>query len=100
MDGDHPVDGHPSIRILASFNSKRLDSAVFPLRQLQRASGIRDSVGLGCSLLLPHCTAELIGASDCPECGARMVLMIVGGGGIVQIYWCKGHMLDMRGTNL
>jgi len=29
-----------------------------------------------------------------------MVLMIVRGGGIVQIYSCKEHMLDMSGANL
>jgi hypothetical protein len=51
----------------------------------------------------PHCHAELIASSNCPQCGAPMVPMIVRRGGMVQICsrrGCKEHMLDLNGVNL
>jgi NADH-quinone oxidoreductase subunit E len=101
MDPDHLIDGAPSIRVTVSFERKhgwlRL-SSLYGSYTLESEYEIPvDTVP---HFFCPHCHAELKGASDCPECGAPMVSMIVRGGGIVQVCsrrGCKGHMLDLNG---
>ncbi len=101
MDPDHPIDDAPSIRLTASFGRKHGSL---------RMSSLYGSHSLDCEyeipadtivhVFCPHCHAELKGASDCPDCGAPMISMIVRGGGIVQVCsrrGCKGHMLDLNG---
>ncbi len=101
MDPEHPVDDAPSIRVTASFERKH---------GWLRLSSLYGSQSLDCEyeipadtivhVFCPHCHAELEGASDCPDCGAPMISMIVRGGGIVQLCsrrGCKGHMLDLNG---
>ena len=73
----------------------RLAQAVVPVRQLHRGSEHEIPLDTVVNFFCPHCHAELIGASRCPECGAPMVPMIVRGGGVVQICsrrGCKGHI--------
>jgi len=101
MDPDHPIDDAPSIRITASFERKH---------GWLRLSSLYGSYSLDCEyeipadtvvhVFCPHCHAELKGTSDCPDCGAPMISLIVRGGGIVQVCarrGCKGHMLDLNG---
>lgn len=101
MDVDHPIDGAPSVRVTASFERKH---------GWLRLSSLYGSHSLECEyeipmnqvvdFFCPHCHAELKGASDCPDCGAPMISMIVRGGGIVQICsrrGCRGHMLTVNG---
>jgi len=101
MDPDHPIDGAPSIRLTASFERKH---------GWLRLSSLYGSYSLDCEyeipadtvvhVFCPHCHAELKGASNCPDCSAPMISMIVRGGGIVQVCarrGCKGHMLDLNG---
>jgi len=101
MDPEHPIDDAPSIRVTVSFERKH---------GWLRLSSLYGSYNLDCEykipadtivhVFCPHCHAELKGASDCPDCGAPMISMIVRGGGIVQVCsrrGCKGHMLDLNG---
>ena len=101
MDPDHLIDDAPSIRLTASFARKH---------GWLRLSSLYGSCSLECEyefptntlvhVFCPHCHAELKGASNCPDCSAPMISMIVRGGGIVQVCsrrGCKGHMLHLNG---
>jgi NADH-quinone oxidoreductase subunit E len=99
MEPRHLIDGHPSIRVTISFDDKHGWLAISGLYGSHKVSSEYpipdDTVVL---MFCPHCHAELIGASECAECGAPMVPMIVRGGGVVQICTrrgCPGHMLDL-----
>ena len=99
MDPNHPIDGHPSIRVTISFGPKhgwhRLSSLY---GSYNFESEHYRPLGIVAHYFCPYCHAELIGASECPECGTTMVPMIVRGGGIAQVCprrGCRGHMLDV-----
>lgn len=100
MDDDFLIDDYPSIRLSASFGKKygslRL-SSVYGSYNIESEHEIStDSV---VNIFCPHCHVEMKGISICPECGERMVLMRVQGGGIVQICprrGCNGHLLDLN----
>ena len=102
MDTEHLMDGHPSIRVTVYFDQKHGWLIL---------SGLYGSYKVACQyeipqnkvvhIFCPHCHAELIGGSICPECRVNMVPMIVKSGGIVQICprrGCKGHILDLGGS--
>ena len=101
MDPDHLIDGLPAVRVTVSFERKhgwlRL-SCLYGSHSLESEYEIPMDQVL--DFFCPHCHAERKGASDCPECGAPMVSLIVHGGGIVQVCsrrGCKGHMLNLNG---
>jgi NADH:ubiquinone oxidoreductase subunit E len=103
MDPHHLIDGHPSVRVTISFGRKhgwlRLSSLYGSYTVESEYETPMDTVA---HFFCPQCHAELNGASNCAECGAPMVPMIVRGGGMVQICsrrGCKGHMLDLNGVN-
>ncbi len=104
MNHDHPLDGLPSIHVTVSFGEHhgwlRL-SSLYGSFALEMEHPIpMDAV---VQFFCPHCHGELVGANDCPECGAPMIAMIVRGGGVVQICGrrgCKSHMLDLDAANL
>lgn len=103
MDSSQPVDGYPSIHVTMSFGREhgwlRL-SCLYGSYTTEWEHEVPMDVLV--NLFCPHCHAELVGASKCPECSAPMVPMIVRGGGIVQICsrrGCKGHMLDLNGAH-
>ncbi len=102
MDQNHLIDGYPSIRVTVSFGNKHGWLAMSSLYgSYNVASEFEVPEDTIVQIFCPHCHSELIGASDCPECGIKMVPMIVRGGGIVQICprkGCKGHVLDLSGT--
>lgn len=101
MDPGHLIDDMPSVRLTVAFGRNhgwlRLSSFYgSPEVESEHDIPLDTVVNIFC----PHCHAELRGASNCPECGAPMVAMIVRAGGIVQICarrGCKGHMLDLNG---
>jgi NADH:ubiquinone oxidoreductase subunit E len=104
MDPRHLIDGYPSIRVTVSFNNKHgwlvLSSLYGSYHVASEYEIPPDTIAL---FFCPHCHAELIGATKCPECGAPMVPMIVRGGGVVQICsrrGCKGHLLDVGSTEI
>jgi len=99
MDSGHLVDGFPSVRITQSFGQQhgwlRL-SSLYGSYNIETEYEVPQDTVL--HLFCPHCHTELVGATDCPECGIQMVPMIVRGGGIVQICprrGCRGHILDL-----
>ncbi|RJP75805.1 MAG: NADH-quinone oxidoreductase subunit NuoE [Candidatus Zixiibacteriota bacterium] len=102
MDAEHLVDCYPSIRVTASFQDHHCWlnlSALYGSYNLDSEYDI--PVEAAVNFFCPHCHAELIGASDCTDCGAAMVPMIVRGGGMLQICsrrGCKNHMLDLVGS--
>ena len=102
MDPSHPVDGHPSIHVTMSFGREHGWLRLSCLYGSYTAESEHEvPMDVLVNLFCPHCHAELMGASKCPECSAPMVPMIVRGGGIVQICsrrGCKGHMLDLNGA--
>jgi NADH-quinone oxidoreductase subunit E len=95
------LDGHPSIRVTASFGRKhgslRL-SSVYGSFTIQ--SDYEIPVDAVVNFFCPHCHAELASWADCTRCNAPMVSMLVRGGGMVQICsrrGCKEHRLDVGG---
>ncbi|MBN1347868.1 NAD(P)H-dependent oxidoreductase subunit E [candidate division KSB1 bacterium] len=103
MDPSYLIDGHPSIRMTMSFGRKhgwiRL-SSLYGSYTIASEHEIPIDTIVNC--FCPHCHAELIGATSCPECGALMIPMIVHKGGMIQICsrrGCKNHMLDLDGVN-
>ena len=104
MDPSHLIDGYPSIRVTVSFGRKH---GWLRLSSLYGSYNIESEYEIPMDTIVhnfcPHCHAELVRASNCPECGAPMVPMIVRGGGVVQICsrrGCRGHMLDLGGATV
>jgi len=104
MDPKNIVDGHPAITVTASFERKhgRVSlSCLYGSYNVSFEYVIPPNVVL--NLFCPHCHTDLSGGTQCSECSAPMVPMIVRGGGMVQICsrnGCKNHMLDLSGINL
>lgn len=103
MDPDHQIDGYPSIRVTISFGRKhgwlRLSCLYGSYNVESEYEREKDVVA---NFFCPHCHSELLGGTDCAQCGAPMVPMVVRGGGMVQICsrrGCHAHMLDLSGVN-
>lgn len=103
MDATHPVDGHPSIRVTVSFGQKH---GWLRLSSLYGSYAVESEYEIPMDTVLnffcPHCHTELVGAWNCPDCGAPMIPMIVRGGGMIQVCsrrGCKSHMLDIAETD-
>jgi NADH-quinone oxidoreductase subunit E len=99
MKPEHPIDNYPCIHVTISFKRKhgwlRLSSLY---GSYTFESEFEIPLNTEAHFFCPHCHADLAGTSECPECGAKMILMIVEGGGIVQVCskrGCKGHLLDI-----
>jgi NADH-quinone oxidoreductase subunit E len=99
MKPEHLIDNKPCIHVTISYNRKH---------GWLRLSSIYGSYNFECEIEIPietelnffcpHCHEDLVGSSECPECGAKMILMILRGGGTLQICprrGCKGHLLDI-----
>jgi len=104
MDNENQIDGYPAIRVIAAFNNThggiRL-SSLYGSYNVESEHEI--PMGAVVNFFCPHCHAELIGSSNCPECGTKMVPMIVQDGGMIQVCsrrGCKGHHLDLDRGNL
>ncbi len=101
MDPNHPIEGHPSIRVTISFGRRhgwlRL-SSLYGSYTIETEHDIQ--ADMIAQFFCPNCHAELAGATDCPVCAAPMVPLIVRGGGMVQICsrrGCTSHLLDLSG---
>jgi NADH-quinone oxidoreductase subunit E len=99
MKPEHLIDNQPSIHITTSFKRQhgwlRLSSLY---GSYNFESEFEIPIDAEVNFFCPHCHEDLVGSSECPECGAKMILMIVRGGGTVQICTrrgCKGHLLDI-----
>jgi len=99
MKSEHLVDNKPCIHITVSLKRKhgwlRLSSLY---GSFNFESEFEIPLDAYSHFFCPHCHQDLVGSSECPDCGAKMILMIVRGGGTVQICprrGCKGHLLDI-----
>jgi NADH-quinone oxidoreductase subunit E len=104
MDPSYLIDDYPSIRVTMSFENWhgwiRLTSLY---GSFKIESEYKIPMGAVANFFCPHCHAELLGSSNCPDCGTKMVPMIVRNGGMMQICsrrGCTGHRLDTNGVNL
>lgn len=104
MDAEHPVEGHPSVRVTVSFARKhgwlRL-SSLYGSYTIESEHEI--STDTVVNFFCPFCHGELAGASPCALCAAPMVPLTVQGGAMIQICsrrGCTSHMLDINGESL
>ena len=99
MKSEHLIDNRPCIHITISLKRKhgwlRLSSFY---GSYNFESEFEIPIDAATNFFCPHCHEDLVGSSECLECGTKMILMIVRGGGTVQIcprHGCKGHLLDI-----
>ena len=99
MKSEHLIDNKPCIHITISLKRKhgwlRLSSLY---GSYNYESEFEIPLDAFANFFCPHCHEDLVGSQECPECGAKMILMIVRGGGTVQVCprrGCKGHLLDI-----
>ena len=99
MKPEHLIDNQPCVHVTVSFRRKhgwlRL-SSLYGSYNIESEHDIPFDAEV--NFFCPNCHEDLLGSSECPECGVKMILMIVRGGGTVQICprrGCKGHLLDL-----
>lgn len=99
LDPTYLIDGQPSIKLTVSYGEKhgwlRLSGLYGSFNSESEHDVPMDEI---VQLFCPHCNADLPGADFCPECGTRMLPMVVKGGGNLEIcprHGCKGHQLDL-----
>ncbi|MFC2130126.1 NAD(P)H-dependent oxidoreductase subunit E [Bacteroidota bacterium] len=104
MDPNVLIDNYPSIWVTISFKRQhgwlRL-SSLYGSPNVKSDCVVPDDTLV--NFFCPHCHSELRGANICNDCGAPMVLLLVKGGGIVQIcsrQSCKSHMLELSDVNI
>lgn len=99
MDPAYLIDGHPSIRVAASIDSKQGWLRLSGLYGSDSfASNHRIERNAIVKFFCPHCHVDMSGATWCPDCSAPMITMIVQGGGILQLcsrHGCWSHVLDV-----
>lgn len=102
MDPAHPMDGAPSIQLMACWNGDRYALHLSCLHGSYRSSCKEDIrtdsvVGLAC----PMCKRDLAGESTCIECGASMAQVRVREGATLMVctrHGCRGRGLDLDST--
>jgi len=99
IKAEHLIDNHPCIHVTIAFNNKhgwlRL-SSLYGSYNIESEHEIPNDTEV--NFFCPHCHAEMMGSSPCPECNAAMILMHIQKGGIVQFCsrrGCNGHILDV-----
>jgi len=99
LDPEFAIDGEPSIKLTLSHNEKhgwlRLSRFYGSFTSNSEHPVPLDSV---VTVFCPHCHAELLGPEFCPECGEKMGVMRIVGGGTIQFcarHGCRGHILDL-----
>jgi NADH-quinone oxidoreductase subunit E len=99
MTHEHLLDGHPMVRVTASFGRKH---GWIRLSSLYGDYRIRSEYDIPKGAIVhffcPRCHAELKSGRLCPDCDAPTILLLVRGGGTVQICsrrGCKQHLLDL-----
>jgi len=103
MDAGHPIEGHPSIKVLVAAGSQQgwlQLSGLYGHYVYEQSDGI--PAGTVVALFCPHCHGLLGGVSPCPDCNAPLVPLLVHGGAILQVcsrLGCRGHSLDLSGVN-
>ena len=98
-DETFTIDGYSSLKINISMDGEqgwiRL-SCLYGSYSVSSEFEIPE--GTAVNFICPHCESEIHSTSDCSQCGAPMIPMLVDGGGIVSVCsrrGCKNHMLDL-----
>jgi len=98
-DETFAIDGYPSLKMNITMDHQqgwiRL-SCLYGSYNVSTEFEIPE--GTIVDFICPHCNSEIRSTSDCSQCGAPMIPMLVDGGGIVRICsrrGCKNHMLDL-----
>jgi len=104
MDAEYPIDGLPSIRVTVSFGDHH---GRFCMSALYGSFNVEMDTEIPLNTIMhmfcPYCHAEFISSSNCLDCGASMVPMMVKQGGVVQVCarrGCRTHRLDLDGANI
>jgi NADH-quinone oxidoreductase subunit E len=99
MNDEYLLDGYPMVRVTASFGRKhgwmRLSSLYGDYRT---RSEYEIPKGAVLHFFCPKCHAELRSGRLCPDCDAPTILLLVRGGGTIQLCsrrGCKQHLLDL-----
>lgn len=98
MDVDNPLNGSPSIGLVASVNGKRgwiRLSGLYGVIAVKLQHLVPDGAKIDYSC--PHCRVSLMATSPCPQCEAPMGRMAVEGGTLMvcSSKGCSGRMLDL-----
>ena len=98
-DETFTIDGYPSLKINIAMDHQqgwiRL-SCLYGSYNVSTEFEIPE--GKIVDFICPHCNLQIRSTSDCSQCGAPMIPMLVDGGGIVRICsrrGCKSHILDL-----
>lgn len=98
-DETFAIDGYPSLKVNVAVNHEQCWLRLSCLYGSYNVSAeFEIPQGTVVNFICPHCNSEIHSTSDCSQCGAPMVPMLVDGGGIVRICsrrGCKNHMLDL-----
>lgn len=93
------IDGLPSLKVNVAIDGKKGGLRLSTLYGSYNISAeFEIPEGTVVSFTCPHCNSEINSTSDCSDCGAPMISMLVNGGSTVQICsrrGCKNHMLDL-----
>ncbi len=93
------IDGYPSLKINAVVDGKQGPVRLSCLYGSYNVSSeFEIPEGTIVKFFCPHCNSQIHSTSDCSECGAPMIPMLVDGGGLVRICsrrGCKNHILDL-----
>jgi NADH-quinone oxidoreductase subunit E len=99
MDSEHPLDGHPSIRVSVLSDRQhgllRISSWYGDGRVSRECDLSGDRVA---RFFCPHCHGELAAGSKCAACQAPLVALVVAGGAMLRIcsrIGCEKYLLDL-----
>lgn len=99
MDSEHPLDGHPSIRVSVLSDRQhgllRISSWYGDGRVSRECELPGDRVA---RFFCPHCHGELAAGSKCAACQAPLVALVVEGGAMLRIcsrLGCEKYLLDL-----
>jgi NADH-quinone oxidoreductase subunit E len=99
MTREHLLDGYPMVRVTASFGRKHGWMRLSSLYGDYRIESEYDIPhGAIVHFFCPRCHAELRSGKLCPNCDAPTIMLLVRGGGTVQLCsrrGCKEHLLDL-----
>jgi len=93
------IDGYPSLKVnVATVHQQGWIRLSCLYGSYSVSAEFKIPEGTIASFICPHCNSEIHSTSDCSQCEAPMIPMLVDGGGIVRICsrrGCKNHMLDL-----
>ena len=99
MDEAVPIDGRPSVRLTISFGGRhgrlRLSSMYGSDQALAETDVPEGGVA---DFFCPHCHGHLVSPSECSECRAPMVPLLVRAGAVVRVCsrrGCRNRLLDL-----